>query len=139
MQRAIFSQQANAAAASLASRDDAFKVLLEDSSKPSNPLDELLSKALFPNIVKTSAQKTLPERAKQALYHRPTRRLFRLYRRLRIFFIPENVIVVGVENMENFRYISRQQKLFQDYFAGTPFEGESWPNFLQSLATELHS
>ena len=55
------------------------------------------------------------------------------------FEIPQNVIVVGIENMENFRYIRRQKKLFHDYFAGTPFEGESWPNFMQSLATELHS
>lgn len=31
------------------------------------------------------------------------------------FEIPQNAIVVGIENMENFRYISRQQKLFQDY------------------------
>lgn len=42
LQRAIFSQQANATAASLASRDDAFKVLLEDSSKPS-PHPKVLS------------------------------------------------------------------------------------------------
>ncbi len=31
------------------------------------------------------------------------------------FEIPQNVIVVGIENMENFRYIRRQKKLFQDY------------------------
>ena len=29
------------------------------------------------------------------------------------FFIPENVIVVGVENMENFHYIERQKTLFK--------------------------
>lgn len=29
------------------------------------------------------------------------------------FFIPENVTVVGIENMENFRYIGRQKKLFK--------------------------
>ena len=29
------------------------------------------------------------------------------------FFIPENVVVVGIENMENFRYIERQKTLFK--------------------------
>ena len=29
------------------------------------------------------------------------------------FFVPENVIVVGIENMENFRYIERQKTLFK--------------------------
>lgn len=29
------------------------------------------------------------------------------------FFIPENAIVVGIENMENFRYIQRQRNLFK--------------------------
>ncbi|MCK9181935.1 MAG: hypothetical protein M0P13_03515 [Fibrobacteraceae bacterium] len=29
------------------------------------------------------------------------------------FFLPENVVVVGVENMENFRYVARQRYLFE--------------------------
>ncbi len=33
------------------------------------------------------------------------------------FEIPQNVIVVGIENMENFRYIRQQKKLFQNYLA----------------------
>lgn len=134
----------------LASCDDAFKVLLEDSSKPSNPLDALLSKALFPNIVEASDQKTLPERAKQAAATgnskiRKTRSckgfLINCYEPISAklngknfeinppegsfvfiadyenFEIPQNVIVVGIENMENFRYIRQQKKLFQNYLA----------------------
>jgi hypothetical protein len=31
------------------------------------------------------------------------------------FKITKNAIVIGIENMENFRYIRQQQKLFQDY------------------------
>ena len=121
----------------LASCDDAFKVLLEDSSK-----------ALFPNIVGASAQKTFPERAKQAAATgnskiRKTRSckgfLVNCYEPISAklngknfelnppdgsfvfiadyenFEIPQNVIVVGIENMENFRYIRQQKKLFQDY------------------------
>lgn len=33
----------------------------------------------------------------------------------KVFRIPENVIVVGVENMENFRQIRKQKNLFQKY------------------------
>ena len=32
------------------------------------------------------------------------------------FAIPEDVIIVGVENAENFRYLKRQQHLFERYF-----------------------
>lgn len=137
----------------LASCDDAFKVPLEDSSKPSNPLDALLSKALFPNIVEASDQKTLPERAKQAAatgnskIHKtrsckgflincyepisaklnrknfeinPPEGSFVFIADYENFEIPQNVIVIGIENMENFRYIRQQKNLFKKNFNGFP-------------------
>lgn len=32
------------------------------------------------------------------------------------FVIPENVVVIGIENMENFRMIRKQRTFFEDYF-----------------------
>ena len=31
------------------------------------------------------------------------------------FYIPEDVIIIGIENAENFRYVERQKYLFEDY------------------------
>lgn len=38
----------------------------------------------------------------------------------RTFIVPENVIVVGVENMENFRMVTQQKALFEAVYKNTP-------------------
>lgn len=39
------------------------------------------------------------------------------------FVVPQNVPIVGVENMENFRYVARQKNLFKKIFQKSLFDG----------------
>ncbi len=137
----------------LASCEDAFKVLLENPDSPSNPLDAILAGRLFPNLVEDAPARALQAIKTGNSKIKKTRSckgfLVNSYEPIAAtlngkpftiappegsyifvadyenFIIPRNVVVVGVENMENFRYIRRQKKLFHDYFAGTPFEDET--------------
>lgn len=48
----------------------------------------------------------------------PTEGTFMFISDWRSFYIPEDVVIIGVENMENFIHIRNQREFFSDYIAG---------------------
>lgn len=49
------------------------------------------------------------------------------------FTIPEDVVIIGIENMENFRMIRKQRELFENYLKTHDFQTE------YSLYLDIHN
>ena len=71
----------------------------------------------FQGFLVNSYQPIPAELNGQSITILPTEGSFVFISDYQLFSIPKDVVIVGIENAENFRYIRRQQYLFNNYFS----------------------